>query len=439
MNVEEHRGRIKEWLIKEVGKDWVDDEKMRPKFKGFSGQRSDWESNFIFWRDLIIKLSRHLGIFFIDPSQVKTVWFSRGGLSPLCLDHVLLEMHNSGELLRSSDLIDPASGRLSQIFRRVVRLSGLSRSSDLEENDLIILTLLKEKAAEVVKVLSDNHWTYSCIITIRKLQEICGGSREAYAVLSHLSGCGKAKYLTINRQDVVEGVKISLSTTAVPSPSTLDYDTLHLIWTEAKLQQQLVVIDQRCQILREKALTSLKSGNKVIALRHTKELKMASQSREKCTMLLNRVEEVIRALADAESSKQVTEAIKIGTRAIKENSTSVDEVQRCLEELDESIATQKEVDDVLGSVGSTTYVEIEDEDIEDEFKKLELEVGGAPSPVPTLNMGSAKETISSDTAELLSQPIANLTITNDIDKKTVVQDSTQAARSNRNPEKQPQF
>lgn len=44
----------------------------------------------------------------------------------------------------------------------------------------------------------------------------------------------------------------------------------------------------------------------------------------------------------------MTEAIQIGARAIKENSTSVDEVQRCLEELDESIATQKEVDDALG-------------------------------------------------------------------------------------------
>ena len=44
----------------------------------------------------------------------------------------------------------------------------------------------------------------------------------------------------------------------------------------------------------------------------------------------------------------MTEAIQIGARAIKENSTSVDEVQRCLEELDESIATQKEVDNVLG-------------------------------------------------------------------------------------------
>lgn len=87
-----------------------------------------------------------------------------------------------------------------------------------------------------------------------------------------------------------------------------------------------------------------------------------------------------------------------------------------------------------GSVGSTTYIEIEDEDIEDEFRKLELEVGGSPSPVPTLDMGSGKETISSEAAELLSKSIASLSITDDVSKKTVVQDSTQTVRNNRNPE-----
>lgn len=70
MDQEESRRRIKEWLLKELGKDWDDDEKMRPKFKGFSGQRSDWEPNYIFWKDLIVKLSRHLNLLLINPSQV---------------------------------------------------------------------------------------------------------------------------------------------------------------------------------------------------------------------------------------------------------------------------------------------------------------------------------------------------------------------------------
>lgn len=75
MDEEQNRVKIKDWLLKQLGKDWEDDEKMRPKFKGFSGQRSDWEPNYFFWKDLIIKLSRHLGVFFVTPSQVKVKVF----------------------------------------------------------------------------------------------------------------------------------------------------------------------------------------------------------------------------------------------------------------------------------------------------------------------------------------------------------------------------
>lgn len=88
-----------------------------------------------------------------------------------------------------------------------------------------------------------------------------------------------------------------------------------------------------------------------------------------------------------------------------------------------------------GSVGSTTYTEIEDEDIEDEFKTLELEFGGALSPVLEVDTGSAKETISSETADLLSESIANLRIKDDNEgKRAVVQDSAKAVRNNRTPE-----
>lgn len=66
----EDEGRIEEWIRKELGTDWDDEVKMRGKFKAFSGQRTDWEPNFIFWRDLIINLARHLRLFIIRPSQV---------------------------------------------------------------------------------------------------------------------------------------------------------------------------------------------------------------------------------------------------------------------------------------------------------------------------------------------------------------------------------
>lgn len=70
--------------------DWDDDVIATARFKAFSGQRSDWEARFQFWRDLIIKVAEHLGRIIIDTEEVKNKWFVRGGLTPLCLNDVLM-------------------------------------------------------------------------------------------------------------------------------------------------------------------------------------------------------------------------------------------------------------------------------------------------------------------------------------------------------------
>ncbi|XP_058076087.1 uncharacterized protein LOC131224762 isoform X1 [Magnolia sinica] len=412
--------------------DWDDDVVSAARFKAFSGQRSDWEPKFLFWRDLILKVARHLGVFIIQASEVKNSWFVRGGLTPLCIDAVLLEMYKNGDILRSGDLMDPTSRSLYQMFKRIGHLIGISKSStpqEIFEDHLILRTLMQESAAEVVKGLSENHWTSSCIVTTAEFQSICKGSDEAYAILSYLSGCGKARYLSIRQKDFIEGVKVSLVPQAVPNISSLDYDTLHLVWTTEKFRQQLDVIDRRYEKSRKSALDFIKSGNKKGALRHVRQLKLTSESREKCTSLLNRVEEVLNIIANAESTKKVSEAIQIGARAIKENSISVEEVHIHLEELNESIASQKQVEEALEI--PLQYADIEDEDIEEEFKKLEMELGdetpseqiaktvmdGAAKEVEetqavqiaeTITDGATKEVETQTSAEMLSQTLSNL-------------------------------
>ncbi|KAL6968736.1 hypothetical protein U1Q18_034529 [Sarracenia purpurea var. burkii] len=404
---------IGEFIRKEVA-DWDDEVMATARFKAFSGQRSDWEPKYYFWRDLILKVAAHLGVFLFHPLEVKNIWFRRGALSPLCLDRVLLEMYNAGDILLREDLVDPTRARLSQVFRRVVHLMGLSRSlkeMDVMEDHLILLPILKDKAAEVVKVISENHWTSSCIITMTKFQDICGGSKEASAILSYLSGCRKVQYLVINKRQSMEGVKVSLLPEAVSSITSLDLDVLHLISTVEKLQQQLDMNNKRWERSRELALASLKSGSKKAALKHARDLKLASESREKCRSLLSRVEEVLRVISDAESSKKVAEAIQIGARAIKENRISVEEVQICLQELEESIVMQKEVDNVLESTSSFTG--IEDEDVEDEFKKLVLEVESDSSEICISKVGVDSvrgETGDQKTAESLCNALSNLSL-----------------------------
>lgn len=50
---------------------------------------------------------------------------------------------------------------------------------------------------------------------------------------------------------------------------------------------------------------SFKAGDKQGAFRYVRQSKLFSESRNKCTQLLERVEEVISLIASAESTKQV--------------------------------------------------------------------------------------------------------------------------------------
>lgn len=197
---------VEEVVRREVP-DWDDEVALAARFKAFSGQRSDWEPRFLFWRELILKVARSLGFCVVRSSEVKNVWFAHGGLTPLCMEMVLHEMHSNGDILLRGDLIDPTCGRLYQMLRRVGHMIGISRSSALQDNfeDLIILRpLLQERAAEIIKILNENHWTSACVVTMEEFQSICKGSDEAAIILSFLCECGKAQYLSIRKEDFIE-------------------------------------------------------------------------------------------------------------------------------------------------------------------------------------------------------------------------------------------
>ncbi|XP_058738426.1 uncharacterized protein LOC131610484 [Vicia villosa] len=420
---------VRDFIAKEVP-DWNDEVIAVARFKAFSGQRSDWQPNFLFWRDLIIKIASHFRFLLIRPSQVKNDWFNRGGLTPLCIDDVLSLMYNEGDITRPGDLFDPRSGRFSQLVRKMTYLISRPAIPDIMAEETVVLTpLLKDKAAEIVKHLSESHWNSSCIVTMKKFQEICGGPDEASVMLRYLSGCRTAQYLSVLKNEFVEGVKVSLSEVALSGISSLDCDVLYLIWTIEKLQQQLDVIDRRCELSRKSAVASIHSGNRKIALRYARELKLATQSREKCSSLLNRVEEVLGVIVDAESTKKVSEAMQIGAHAMKENKISVEDVDLCLRDVQESIDSQKEVEKALEQTPS--YTDIDDEDIEEELEELELALEKESQvDTPEKTTTSEEGTATLDASELLSGTLSNLKLSdNTVGKSRTSQTTSKGERT----------
>jgi hypothetical protein len=62
---------VRDFIANDVP-DWNNEVIAVARFKAFSGQRSDWQPNFIFWRDLIIKIATRFRFLIIQPSQVST-------------------------------------------------------------------------------------------------------------------------------------------------------------------------------------------------------------------------------------------------------------------------------------------------------------------------------------------------------------------------------
>lgn len=67
------------------------------------------------------------GIYF----KMSSIWVS--SLSSFSCSSQI-EMHKEGDILLRSDLRDPASGHIFQMFRKIGQLIMLSKSSALEEN-----------------------------------------------------------------------------------------------------------------------------------------------------------------------------------------------------------------------------------------------------------------------------------------------------------------
>ncbi|KAI4384905.1 hypothetical protein MLD38_002990 [Melastoma candidum] len=407
---------IKEFVRSEVP-DWDDDVTSAARFKAFSGQRSDWEHKYVFWKELIVKVARRFGILAVNAAEVKE-WFNRGGLTPLCIDHVLSLMYDEGDAIRKVDLRDPTIGPLAQIWGKVRRLLAKPASEPVLQDNLILISPLKDRSSQVIKELSENSWTSSCVITKRRLQEICGGIEEASVILSYLLGRSKVLYLSIRKKELIEGVKISLSSEAVPSITSLDCDILHLIWTTEKLQQQLDLIDQRHSKARSSAIASLKCGNKRIALKHVREMKLESENRAKCALLLTKVEQVLHGIYDAESARKVSDAVNAGARVTKAIMVDADEVERCVGELEEVFHSQKEVEKALESV---SFAGIEDEDVEDELSELELLVRKEESSVKK-GATVTKNQVEDSTSASLVDALLNLKLsdaTKDIPRERV--------------------
>lgn len=359
---------------------WKEDDFARGRFKAFSGQKQDWDEKLSFWADLIVKAARHLDLVVIDTLVVKQKWFIRDGVVPMGLEHVLVEMKKSGELNTEEQALGGRPSTLQwvgAILKKTISWAGIgyAETEPPVEDRLVVMPILQEKILRFLQVFAEGHHSSERIATLAKIKELCGGSEEAEFIVGRLLLQTKARYVRVAGGDQIEGFKISLNEKPVTPVSENDCHNLQLHWTMEMLQLRLSTLDGRISMARNSVIKALKAGFKREALRYVRSMKLLQLSREQCAGSMDKIDYVLNLIADAETTKKVSEAIHVGTTAMKENHVSLEDVQHTLSELDEAITLQRETEEALAGAPLSTSELDDDAALDDELALLEEELG----------------------------------------------------------------
>lgn len=412
--------------------DWDDDERMNFLFSEFKENRdvntSDWDGKMDFWSALVLKSCRDRGTVCVSLQELNNT-FRRKERSPLGLPTVLHTMARCGKIQRESEfaanvdcgwlswgvgllLVKPLKWTFSTLL-------GSSRVP-LEES-FVVIELVKEKAAELLRVYRSSEFANSSIVSF---QELCALSADVCADESTL--CMALLQLQRDKQVTVslhEGEKIVKfcppGQDRVSPVCDVDIGVYQLQRSEKLLGERVEKLSLEADKCKEEARTLLREGKKSQALRCLRGRKRVEKRADNLFAKLESIRGILDRIAQSQTDKMVMQAYQAGVSALRLSlkDMTVERAENLVDQIQELCDTQDEVNQTISSVSGA------DEDVdelEEELKSLLDEskpdaVSGFPE-VPTGGLRPPGEPAVAYrhldmSAEQLEEELSQLTLT----------------------------
>ncbi|XP_054853726.1 charged multivesicular body protein 7 isoform X2 [Eublepharis macularius] len=254
----------------------TDEERMAFLFSAFKQSRevnaTDWDSKMGFWSELVLKRGRRRGEVRTCLRELQQA-FERRGSVPLGLGTVLRELLRRGKLQRESDfmasvdsswiswgvgvfILKPLKWTLSSVL-------GDSKVPE-EEEILIYVELLQEKAEEVYHLYQNSALSSHPVVGLSELRSLCTtlcpDERTFCLVLLQLQ---KEKRVTVLEQNGDKIMKFARGLHAKVSPvNDVDIGVYQLMQSEQLLSQKVESLAQEAERCKEEARSACRAGKK---------------------------------------------------------------------------------------------------------------------------------------------------------------------------------
>ncbi|NWI46751.1 CHMP7 protein, partial [Picathartes gymnocephalus] len=366
----------------------TDDERMAFLFSAFKQSRevnsTEWDSKMAFWVGLVLARGRRRG-------AVRTNWLEMElrmcRISKVWTDcvqfHINYLFPRRGKLQRESDfmasvdsswiswgvgvfILKPLKWTLSSVL-------GDSKIPE-EEEVLIYVELLQEKAEEVYRLYQNSALSSHPVVALSELRSLCAGlcpdERTFYLLLLQLQ---KEKRVTILEQNGEKIVKFARGLHAKVSPmNDVDIGVYQLMQSEQLLSQKVESLSQEAEKCKEDARSACRAGKKQLALRCLKAKRRTERRIEELHSKLDAVQGILDRIYASQTDQMVFNAYQAGVGALKLSmkDVTVERAENLVDQIQELCDTQDEVAQTLAGVGINGLAEMDTEELEKELDSL---------------------------------------------------------------------
>ncbi|XP_041856300.1 charged multivesicular body protein 7 [Melanotaenia boesemani] len=390
--------------------EWDDDERMNVMFSEFKENRdvntTDWDSKMDFWTALIIESCKQRGSVCVNLQDLNKT-FRRKEKAPLGLPTVIQSMASCGKIQRESEfaanvdcgwlswsvgllLVKPLKWTFSTLLG--------SNRVPLEES-FVVIELVKEKAAELLRVYRTSEFSSCSLISFQELLTI---SSDICADESTL--CVALLQLQRDKQIIVylhEGEKIvkfcQPGQERVPAVSDVDIGIYQLQHSEKLLAERVQKLGLETDRCKEEARNLLHEGKKSQALRSLRGRKRVEKRIDNLSAKLETIRGILDRIAQSQTDKMVMQAYQAGVAALRLSlrDVTVERAENLVDQIQELCDTQDEVNRAISS--GVISADEDMDDLEEELKCL-LDESKPDSisvlpPVPTSSVGATGEQI----------------------------------------------
>ncbi|XP_014115046.1 PREDICTED: charged multivesicular body protein 7 isoform X1 [Pseudopodoces humilis] len=364
----------------------TDDERMAFLFSAFKQSRevnsTEWDSKMAFWVGLVLARGRRRGAVRTCLRELQN-GFERRGSVPLGLGTVLRELLRRGKLQRESDFMASVDSSwiswgvgvfiLKPLKWTLSSMLGDSKIPE-EEEVLIYVELLQEKAEEVYRLYQNSALSSHPVVALSELRSLCAGlcpdERTFYLLLLQLQ---KEKRVTILEQNGEKIVKFARGLHAKVSPmNDVDIGVYQLMQSEQLLSQKVESLSQEAEKCKEDARSACRAGKKQLALRCLKSKRRTERRIEELHSKLDAVQGILDRIYASQTDQMVFNAYQAGVGALKLSmkDVTVERAENLVDQIQELCDTQDEVAQTLAGVGINGLAEMDSEELEKELDSL---------------------------------------------------------------------